>query len=77
MYAMGTRCNTGSPSGDRSMGQLDARERQAGLSWGVGEVHSTDEAGYSAEFILMRSGWPRHGNLCRHRPSTPHNIVGV
>ena len=30
MYAMGrTMCNTGSPSGDRSMDQLATRERQA------------------------------------------------
>jgi len=32
MQAMGTIRNTGSPSGDRSMDQLAARERQAGLA---------------------------------------------
>ena len=32
MHAMGTRRNTGSPSGDRSMDQLAARERKAGLT---------------------------------------------
>jgi hypothetical protein len=32
MQAMGTRRNTGSPSGDRGMDQLAARERQAGLT---------------------------------------------
>src|SRR5258708_33263250 len=30
MQAMGTRRNTGSPSGDRSVDQLATRERQAG-----------------------------------------------
>jgi hypothetical protein len=32
MYAMGTRRNTGSPSGDCRMDQLAARERRAGLT---------------------------------------------
>ena len=32
MQAMGTRRNTGSPSGDRGMDQLATRERQAGPS---------------------------------------------
>src|SRR5258707_14899345 len=32
MQAMGTIRNMGSPSGDRSMDQLAARERQAGLA---------------------------------------------
>jgi hypothetical protein len=32
MQAKGTRRNTGSPSGDRSMDQLAARERKAGLT---------------------------------------------
>ena len=30
MYAMGTKRNTGSPSGDRRVDQLAARERKAG-----------------------------------------------
>jgi hypothetical protein len=32
MQAMGTMRNTGSPSGDRRMDQLAARERKAGLT---------------------------------------------
>jgi hypothetical protein len=32
MQAKGTRGNTGSPSGDRRMDQLAARERKAGLT---------------------------------------------
>jgi hypothetical protein len=36
MQATGTRRNTGSPSGDRGMGQRAARERQAG-PYGVTE----------------------------------------
>ena len=37
--------NTGSPDGGRRDSQLDSREGQAGPVRGVGEVHSTDEAG--------------------------------
>ena len=36
MHAQENRRNTGSPNGDRSMGQLAPRERQAGL-FGVAE----------------------------------------
>jgi hypothetical protein len=32
MQAKGTICNTGSPSGDRGVDQLAARERKAGLT---------------------------------------------
>ena len=45
MQAKGTMRNTGSPSGDRSMDQLAARERKAGPYWDGGEARSTDEAG--------------------------------
>ena len=37
--------NTGSPSGERSASQPDAREGQAGPPRGVGQAHSTVEPG--------------------------------
>ena len=45
MSAQGTIHNTGSPSGDRGVDQLAARERKAGPCWGDGEARRTDEAG--------------------------------
>jgi hypothetical protein len=41
----GTRRNTGSPSGDLQL-ESTGNSREAGRAvWGVGEAHSTEEAG--------------------------------
>src|SRR5258708_36559666 len=47
MQAMGTIRNTGSPSGDRSMDQLAARERQAGLAGMAERLVGLTKAGNS------------------------------
>ncbi len=45
MQAMGTRRNTGSPSGDRGRGSTGNSRETGRAVWGGGEARSTDEAG--------------------------------
>jgi hypothetical protein len=45
IYAQWIRRNTGSPSGDPQLGSTGNSREPGRAVWGLGEVHSTGEAG--------------------------------